>query len=30
MTGAVLQLAAIGAQDSVLIGNPQITFFVAI
>ena len=30
MTGAVLQLAAIGAQDTVLIGNPQITFFVAI
>ena len=30
MTGAVLELAAIGAQDKILIGNPQITFFVAI
>jgi hypothetical protein len=27
MTGAVLQLAAIGAQDIYLTGNPQITFF---
>ena len=27
MTGGILQLAAYGAQDSFLTGNPQITFF---
>jgi len=30
MTGAVLQLAAYGAQDMILTGNPQITFFVGV
>ena len=27
MAGGLLQLAAIGSQDELLIGNPQITFF---
>jgi len=26
MTGGLIQLAAIGAQDIYLIGNPQVTF----
>ena len=30
MTGALLQLAAYGAQDIYLTGNPQITFFVSV
>ena len=30
MTGGLLQLAAYGAQDVYLTGNPQITFFVAV
>lgn len=30
MTGALLQLAAYGAQDIYLTGNPQITFFVGV
>ena len=30
MTGGLLQLAAYGAQDIYLTGNPQITFFVAV
>jgi hypothetical protein len=30
MTGGLLQLAAYGAQDIYLTGNPQITFFTAV
>ncbi len=30
MTGGLIQLAAIGAQDIYLIGNPQVTFFVEV
>jgi hypothetical protein len=30
MTGGLLQLAAYGAQDTYLTGNPQITFFVGV
>ena len=30
MTGGLLVLAAYGAQDVYLTGNPQITFFVAV
>jgi hypothetical protein len=30
MTGGLMQLAAYGAQDLVLTGNPQITFFTAV
>ena len=30
MTGGLLQLAAYGAQDVYLTGNPQITFFVGV
>ena len=30
MTGGLLQLAAYGAQDIYLTGNPQITFFVGV
>ena len=30
MTGGFLQLAAYGAQDIILTGNPQITFFVSV
>jgi hypothetical protein len=30
MTGGLLQLAAYGAQDLYLTGNPQISFFIAV
>ena len=30
MAGGLIQLAAIGAQNAYLTGNPQITFFVAV